>query len=61
MLPERGSAVSTQGKEVGRVTSVARHFEDGPIALAVIKRNTPDDVDLLVGEIAGAQTVVVAR
>ena len=59
VLPERGATLSAQGKDVGRITSVARHFEDGPVALAVIKRNTPEDVDLLVGEIAGAQTVVV--
>ncbi len=59
VLPARGESVTAQGKEVGRVTTVARHFEDGPIALAVIKRNTPVDVDLLVDGIDAAQTVVV--
>ena len=59
VLPDRGSPVSLSGKEIGRVTTVARHFEDGPVALAVIKRNTPGDADLLVDGIAGAQTVVV--
>ncbi|MGB7820072.1 MAG: folate-binding protein [Ornithinibacter sp.] len=59
VLPDQGSPVSSSGKEVGRVTTVARHFEDGPVALAVIKRNTPGDADLLVDGIAGAQTVVV--
>jgi len=42
------------------VTTVARHHEDGPVALAVIKRSVPEDVDLLVGTVAAAQTVVVS-
>ena len=61
VLPAAGSAVLSGQKEVGRLTSVARHFEDGPVALAVIKRSTPDDVDLLVGGVAAAQTLVVGR
>ena len=46
-------------REVGRLTSVARHHEDGPVALAVVKRSVPVDVDLLVDGLAAAQTVVV--
>ncbi|WP_104126280.1 folate-binding protein YgfZ [Cryobacterium sp. Y57] len=37
-----------QDKSVGQVTSVARHFELGPIALAVIKRDTDPTTELLV-------------
>lgn len=44
---------------MGFLTSVARHHEDGPIALALIKRNTPVDAVLVAGDVAGAQTVVV--
>jgi folate-binding protein YgfZ len=59
VLPEAGAGVVVAGREVGRMTSVARHYEDGPVALAVIKRSVPEDVDLLVDGIAAAQTVVV--
>ena len=61
-LPEVGAEVRLGDKVVGRVTSVARHHEDGPIALAVLKRNTDNEADLLVGEtIAAAQTEIVPR
>ncbi len=59
VLPDAGAPVLAGEREVGRVTSVARHHVDGPIALAVVKRNTPVDVDLVVGGVAAAQTVVV--
>ncbi len=59
VLPDAGSPVLLGEREVGRVTSVARHHEDGPVALAVIKRVVAVDVDLVVDGIAGAQTVVV--
>ncbi|NHN55508.1 folate-binding protein YgfZ [Calidifontibacter sp. DB0510] len=60
-LPPLGAPVSVPGVErpVGRLTSVARHHEDGPIGLAVVKRNTPADVDLSIDGIAAAQTVIV--
>ncbi|WP_249138474.1 CAF17-like 4Fe-4S cluster assembly/insertion protein YgfZ [Phycicoccus avicenniae] len=59
VLPDAGAPVLAGEREVGRLTSVARHFEDGPVALAVVKRNVPTDADLLVGGVAAAQTVVV--
>ena len=59
-LPERGAALLLDGRSVGHLTSVARHFEDGPIALALIKRNTAIDAVLTAGEVAAAQTVIVA-
>jgi len=47
-LPETGSQVTTaQGRVVGRVGSVAHHHEDGPIALALVKRALPEGVALL--------------
>ena len=58
-LPERGAAVSLDGRDIGFVTSVARHFEDGPIALALVKRNVPVDATLTVGGLAAAQEVIV--
>jgi hypothetical protein len=45
---------------VGHLTSVGRHHVDGPIALAIIKRNTDPTLDLTVEGLAAAQTVIVA-
>ena len=59
VLPERGEPVLLDGREVGVLTSVARHFEQGPIGLAVVKRSTPVDAELAVGDVSAAQTVVV--
>ena len=59
VLPDAGAPVALEGREVGRLTSVARHYEDGPVALAVVKRSVPIDADLLAGGLAAAQTVVV--
>ena len=58
-LPEPGSTVVLGEREVGRVTSSARHFELGPIALAVVKRSTPTDETLVAGGVAAAQEVLV--
>jgi len=58
-VPAVGAPVVLGEREVGRVTSVARHHELGPIALAVIKRNTPADAALLVEGIAAAQETIV--
>ncbi|GEL93928.1 CAF17-like 4Fe-4S cluster assembly/insertion protein YgfZ [Cellulomonas composti] len=51
------------GREVGHVTSVARHHELGPVALAVVKRSLPADAPLVVladgtHVSAGQETVV---
>ncbi len=60
VLPDRGAEVTLAGRAVGFVTSVARHHELGPIALALLKRNTPLDAALEAGGIAAAHEVVVA-
>ena len=62
--PERDEPVRHEGREVGRLTSVAVHADLGPVGLAVVKRAVPVDVDLLVGAegaelIAASQEVVV--
>ena len=46
-------------RQVGFVTSSARHYELGPIALALVKRSTPLDETLVAGGVAAAQEVVV--
>jgi folate-binding protein YgfZ len=40
-MPEHGAKVFLEDKEVGFIGTIARHYELGPIALAVIKRNVP--------------------
>jgi folate-binding protein YgfZ len=61
VLPRRGAEVEAAGRVVGRLTSVARHHELGPIALAVIKRNTPPDaVCTAAGVSAGQEEIVPA-
>ena len=59
-LPDRGTAVLAGDRQVGHLTSVARHFEDGPIGLALVKRNTPLDEVLDVGGVSASQVEVVA-
>jgi folate-binding protein YgfZ len=50
-LPEHGTKITLDDKEIGYIGTVARHFELGPIALGVIKRNTPQQALLLAGNI----------
>ena len=63
-LPAAGSPVKLGERVVGRVTSVAQHYEMGAIALAVIKRSVDPDEQLTVddeGELyAAAQELVVS-
>ena len=49
VLPETGDPVVLGERTVGRVGSVARHHELGPIALALVKHSVPLDAELLVG------------
>ncbi len=66
LLPEAGSPVhlDSGARAVGHLTSVARHHEDGPIALALVKRSTDPDATLTIptpsGDVTAAQTVIVA-
>ena len=49
IYPESDDPVLLGDKIVGRVGSVAQHHELGPVALALIKRSTPVDAELLAG------------
>lgn len=51
-LPATGAAVTYDGREVGRVGTAVRHYELGPIALALVKRQVPDDAELVAGTTA---------
>ncbi|GAA1159085.1 folate-binding protein YgfZ [Streptomyces hebeiensis] len=57
--PVRLAADGAEGRQLGFVTTSARHHELGPIALALVKRNVPVDAPLLVEETAASQEVVV--
>ena len=62
-LPAHGDPVELaggeQGAAVGFTGSTARHYELGPIGLALVKRTVPVDATLLAGGVAAAQEVVV--
>ena len=58
-LPEHGDPVQLAGAPVGFTGSAARHYELGPIALALIKRTVPVDAVLTAAGIAAAQEVIV--
>ena len=58
-LPESGAVVEVDGRSVGFVGSAARHFELGPIALGLVKRNVDTNATLLAGGVPAAQEVVV--
>lgn len=47
-LPDLGDEVYLGDSTVGKITTVGQHYEMGPIALAVIKRNTAVDEVLTV-------------
>ena len=58
VLPDRGAEVRLDETVVGAITSVALHYELGPIALALIKRNVDPAATLIVdaGGLAVAAT-----
>lgn len=59
VMPPSLTPVMNGEIQVGFLGTVARHFELGPIALAVIKRNTPVDAQLTVASVAASQEVIV--
>lgn len=50
ILPETGDPVLLGERVVGRVGTVLQHHELGPIALALLKRSTSVDAELLAGQ-----------
>ena len=57
--PVRLAADGQEGRQLGFVTTSARHHELGPIALALVKRNVAVDAELIAGDTAAAQETVV--
>lgn len=58
-VPAVGAPIERAGRRVGTVTSVARHADFGPIALAVVARNVPADTVFDLDGVAAAQEVIV--
>jgi folate-binding protein YgfZ len=63
-LPAHGDQVELDDPGKGRTTvgfvgSAARHYELGPIGLALVKRTVPVDATLLAGGVPAAQEVIV--
>ncbi len=59
-LPSHGERVLRDDNAVGFIGSSARHYELGPIALALIKRTVPVDATLVAAGISAAQEVIVS-
>lgn len=63
VLPARGDVVRAGDDAVGAVTSVALHYEEGPIALALVKRTAPAEASFVVdtadGPVAAAVETIV--
>jgi folate-binding protein YgfZ len=59
VMPPSGTPVMNGEVQVGFLGTVARHHELGPIALAIVKRNTPVDAELTVEGVAASQEIIV--
>lgn len=58
-IPRAGARLERGGRQVGVVTSVARHAEMGPIALALVARAVPADVVFDIDGVAASQELIV--
>lgn len=59
-LPDPGTEVMLNGKKVGQLTSIARDADEGPIALALLKRSVAVDATLEIGEFVASQEEIVS-
>jgi tRNA-modifying protein YgfZ len=60
-MPVHGAKVFLDDKEVGFIGSLARHYELGPIALAVVKRNVALDATLICEGVTATQEELALR
>src|SRR6476620_1338153 len=58
-LPSVGAKLELDGRPIGFVGTSSRHHELGPIALGLVKRNTPVEATLVADGIAAAQEILV--
>lgn len=63
VLPEPGALVFADDDEVGQITVAARHYEEGPVALAFVRRTAAPDARYSVrtpdGDVAATVEVIV--
>jgi folate-binding protein YgfZ len=59
-VPAGETALTFEGKVVGRITSTARDPEHGVVALAYVRREVPPEVELAVGSRTARQLDLVA-
>ena len=59
--PATGDAVLAGGRTVGRLGTVVDHVDDGPVALALLKRGLPADTPLTTGSEAQVAAVIDAE
>ena len=64
IAPQHCDRVFWNDKEIGWVGTGARHYELGPVATAILKRNVPADAELVIrtaeGDVSASQEVVVS-
>jgi folate-binding protein YgfZ len=58
-FPATGTKIENDGVVVGFIGTVARHYELGTIALAIVKRNTPIDATLTVDGVPASQQIIL--
>lgn len=58
-LPAPGTPIKLEGRQVGVVTSAARHADEGPVALALIARAVPVTTVFDIDGVAAAQEEIV--
>ena len=61
VLPDPGTELVPLegGRAVGTLTSVARHAEEGPVGLGVVRYASDPEAVLLAGDVSAAQTAIV--
>jgi folate-binding protein YgfZ len=57
-LPKTGDKVFDGEKEVGFIGTVIRHYELGPIGLAVLRKNVPIENTLIVDGVSASQEAI---
>jgi folate-binding protein YgfZ len=51
-IPDHGTKITLDGKDVGYIGTASRHYELGPIALGIVKRSTLENSALYIGNIS---------
>lgn len=59
-LPEPGTEIQLKGRPAGTLTSVVRDGDEGPVALALLKRSVPVDALLEIGDFVATQEEIVS-